>query len=261
MQTLAVGVGDLKKVLSNVKTRGIWGEIQLENLLDQLFTPDQYDKNVVTKKGSNERVEFAIKLPGRDEKDNNVVWLPIDAKFPKEDYERLMEAYEQADVILIKDILKQLEARIKSFAKDIRDKYLDPPNTTDFGIMFLPIEGLYAEVLRIPGLFDTLQKEYRVSIAGPTTISATLNGLNMGFRTLAIKKRSSEVWMLLGAVKTEFGKFGAILEKTHKQLQSASNTIEDAARKSRTIERKLKDVQELPSEEAITLIGNIDEPE
>lgn len=261
MRSLAVGVGDLKKVLSNIRTRGVLGEIQLENLLEQLFTPDQYAKNVVTKRGSNERVEFAVKLPGRDEKGNNVVWLPIDAKFPKEDYERLIEAHEQSDLTLIKNIRRQLEVRVENSAEDINDKYLDPPNTTDFGIMFLPFEGLYAEVLRIPGLFDTLQREYRVIIAGPTTMSAILNGLQMGFRTLAIERRSSEVWALLGAVKTEFSKFGTLLEKTHKKLQEVSNTIEDAARKSRTIERKLKDVQELPSPQAVTLLSDVEEVE
>ncbi len=261
MQTLAAGVGDLKRVLTNVKTRGTWGEIQLGNLLEQILTKDQYAQNVATKKGSNERVEFAIKLPGRDEINENVVWLPIDAKFPKEDYEKLIEAQEQGNPTLAGELIKQLETRIKASAKDIKNKYLDPPNTADFGIMFLPIEGLYAEVLRIPGLCDTLQREYRVNITGPTTLAALLNSLQMGFRTLAIEKRSSEVWVLLGAVKTEFGKFGAILEKTHKKLQEASNTIEDAARKSRTIERKLKKVQELPAPEAVTLLGDVEEAE
>ncbi len=261
MQTLAAGVGDLKRVLTNVKTRGTWGEIQLGNLLEQILTKDQYAQNVAIKKGSNERVEFAIKLPGRDEINENVVWLPIDAKFPKEDYEKLIEAQEQGNPTLAGELVKQLETRIKASAKDIKNKYLDPPNTADFGIMFLPIEGLYAEVLRIPGLCDTLQREYRVNITGPTTLAALLNSLQMGFRTLAIEKRSSEVWVLLGAVKTEFGKFGAILDKTHKKLQEASNTIEDAARKSRTIERKLKNVQELPAPEAVTLLGDVEEAE
>ncbi len=261
MQTLAAGVGDLKRVLTNVKTRGTWGEIQLGNLLEQILTKDQYAQNVATKKGSNERVEFAIKLPGRDETNENVVWLPIDAKFPKEDYEKLIEAQEQGNPTLAGELVKQLETRIKASAKDIKNKYLDPPNTADFGIMFLPIEGLYAEVLRIPGICDTLQREYRVNITGPTTLAALVNSLQMGFRTLAIEKRSSEVWVLLGAVKTEFGKFGTILEKTQKKLQEASNTIEDAARKSRTIERKLKNVQELPAPEAVTLLGDVEEAE
>lgn len=261
MQSLASSVGDLKKVLTNIKTRGTWGEIQLGTLLEQILIKDQYEQNVVTKRGGSERVEFAIKLPGRDETNEGVVWLPIDAKFPKEDYEKLIEAHEQGNPTLAEEVVKQLEARIKASAKDINDKYLDPPNTTDFGIMFLPIEGLYAEVLRIPGLCDTLQREYRINITGPTTLAALLNSLQMGFRTLVIEKRSSEVWALLGAVKTEFGKFGTILEKTHKKLQEASHTIEDAAKKSRTIERKLKNVQELPAPEAGILEGEAEETE
>lgn len=247
MQSLAAGVGDLKKVLTNVKTRGTWGEIHLGSLLEQLLAVEQYAKNVVTKKGSAERVEFAIKLPGRDESAHNLVWLPIDAKFPQEDYQKLVEAQEHADQIGAEEAARQLEIRIKNEAKDIKEKYLDPPNTTDFGIMYLPTESLYAEVLRRPGLSDFIQREYRVVIAGPQTLAALLNSLQMGFRTLAIEKRSSEVWALLGAVKTEFGKFGDILEKTHRKLQEASNTIVDAAQKSRNIERKLKNVQELPA--------------
>ncbi len=255
MQSLASSVGDLKKVLSNVRARGIFGEIQLGALLEQILTKDQYAQNVVTKKDSSERVEYAIKLPGRDNA-GTTVWLPIDAKFPHEDYQRLVEAYEHGDQHLAEEATKQLENRIKNSAKDIREKYLDPPNTTDFGIMFLPIEGIYAEVLRRPGLCEVLQRDYRVVVTGPMTLSAILNSLQMGFRTLAIEKRSSEVWALLGAVRTEFGKFGSLLEKTQKKLQEASNVIEDAARKSRTIERKLKDVQELPATEAIALIGD-----
>ncbi len=250
MQILASSVGDLKKILSNIKARGIWGEMQLEALLEQILTNDQYAKNIATKKNSNEKVEFAVRLPGRNEKDVDVVWLPIDAKFPKEDYEKLVSAHEHGEQSVVDELVKKLESQIKSSAKDIRDKYLDPPNTTDFAIMFLPIEGLYAEVLRIPGLSDTLQREYRVNIAGPTTMAALLNSLQMGFRTLAIEKRSSEVWALLGAVKTEFNKFGTILEKTHKKLQEASGTIEDAAKASRKIEKRLKDVQELPQSDA-----------
>jgi DNA recombination protein RmuC len=246
MQTLASGVGDLKKVLTNVKTRGTWGEIQLGNLLEQILTQDQYLTNVVTKKGSNERVEFAIKLPGRD--DENVL-MPIDAKFPKEDYERLVEAQEQANMDAVKQFTKALEERVKAQAKDIQGKYIDSPHTTDFAVMFLPTEGLYAEVLRIPGLSETLQLKFRVVVAGPTTISAILNSLQMGFRTLAIEKRSSEVWKLLGVVKTEFGKYGKILERTQKKIREAGNIIEAAASKTRNIERKLKDVQELPSQE------------
>ena len=250
MQTLASGVGDLKKVLQNVKTRGTWGEVQLGTLLDQMMTIEQYEKNVATKKGSNDRVEFAIKIPAKDEKLKNI-WLPIDAKFPMEDFQNLIDAEEKCDIALIASLGKALEVRIKSEAKDIRDKYLDPPYTTDFGILFLPIEGLYAEVLRRPGLADTLQREYKVIVTGPTTIAAILNSLQMGFRTLAIEKRSSDVWATLGAIKTEFSTFGDLLDKTHKKLQEASNTIESASRKSRTIERKLNKAQELPVPEIV----------
>jgi DNA recombination protein RmuC len=250
MQSLASGVGDLKKVLTNIKTRGTWGEIQLGNLLEQVLAPEQYIINAVTKKGSNERVEYAVKLP-------EGVLLPIDAKFPQEDYQKLLEAQEQADPVLVEEYGKQLESRIKAEAKDIRDKYLDPPFTTDFGIMFLPIEGLYAEILRRPGLVDSLQREYRVNVTGPTSLAALLNSLQMGFKTLAIQKRSSEVWSLLGAVKTEFGKFGDLLEKTHKKLQEASNTIVDAAQKSRGIERKLRQVQQLPAGETADILLDI----
>jgi len=261
MQTLASGVGDLKRVLTNVKTRGTWGEIQLGNILEQILTQDQYAKNVATKKNSNDRVEFAVKLPGRDEKNGDPVWLPIDAKFPQEDYQRLLDAQEQANPVLAEEAGRALEQRIKVFAKDIRDKYIDPPATTDFGIMFLPTEGLYAEVLRRPGLCDCLQREYRIVPAGPTTLIALLNSLQMGFRTLAIEKRSSEVWSLLGAVKTEFGKFGDILEKTQKKLQEASDTIENAARKSRTIGRKLRSVQEISANEAAAMLEEGDSSE
>lgn len=259
MQTLASGVGDLKRVLTNVKTRGIWGEIQLGNILEQILTAEQYSKNVATKKNSSERVEFAVKLPGRDEKNGEVVWLPIDAKFPQEDYQRLMDAQEQGNSVLAEEAAKAMELKIRSFAKDIRDKYIDPPGTTDFGIMFLPTEGLYAEILRRPGLCDCLQREYRIVIAGPTNLIALLNSLQMGFRTLAIEKRSSEVWTLLGAVKTEFGRFGDILDKTQKKLQEASNTIEDAARKSRSIGRKLKNVQELSVEDSNLLLDEVED--
>jgi len=251
MQALASGVGDLKKVLSNVKIRGTLGEVQLGNILDQMLTPDQYAKNVATKPQSRENVEYAIKLPGRNDQ---VVWLPIDAKFPVEDYQRLIEAQERADIPAIEDAGRALELRIKGEAKDIRDKYIDPPATTDFGILFLPFEGLFAEVLRRPGLYETLQRDYKVIITGPTTIAAFLNSLQMGFRTLVIEKRASEVWNLLAAVKSEFGKFGEILDKTHKQLQAASNTIEDAAKKTRTIERRLKDVQVLQSPDTAALL-------
>lgn len=260
MQNLAVGVGDLKKVLSNVKTRGILGEIQLGNILEQILTAEQYARNVATKKGSRDHVEFAIKLPGKDDS-GEVVYLPLDAKFPREHYDSLISAYDHGDPAAVDEAARLLEGNIKKFAKDIRDKYIDPPHTTDFGIMFLPVEGLYAEVVRRPGLIETLQRDFKIIITGPTTLAAILNSLQMGFRTLAIERRSSEVWTLLGAVKTEFGKFGDILEKTQKKLQEASNTIEDAAKKSRTIEKRLKNVQELPLAETTTLIGNIEEVE
>lgn len=251
MQTLATGVGDLKRVLTNVKSRGVLGEYQLENLLEQLFTPDQYEKNVRTKIGSNAMVEFAIKMPGRNDK---TVWLPIDSKFPKEDFELLMNAYDQGSAEQIEDCRKTFIKGIKKSAGDICGKYIDPPNTTDFAILFLPFESLYAEVLRTPGLFETIQRECKINIAGPTTLSAFLSSLQMGFRTLAIEKRSSEVWQLLGAVKTEFGLFGGILEKTQKKLQEASSNIEQAGVRSRKIERQLKNVQELPKPEVITLL-------
>ncbi|MFA5115713.1 MAG: DNA recombination protein RmuC [Candidatus Omnitrophota bacterium] len=251
MQTLASGVGDLKKVLTNIKVRGTMGEVQLGTLLDQLLTPEQYAKNVVTKEHSRENVEFALKLPGKDDK---VVWLPIDSKFPLEDYQRLIEAQEQANPVLVEEIGRALENRIKSEAKAINEKYLNPPHTTDFGILFLPIEGLYAEVLRRPGLFELLQREYRVIMAGPTTIAALLNCLQLGFRTLAIEKRASEVWNLLGAVKTEFGKFGNILERSMKHIEAVSNTIEAAAKKSKTIERRLREVQALPGSETTKML-------
>jgi DNA recombination protein RmuC len=255
MQELARGVGDLKNVLTNVKTRGGWGEIQLENLIDQILTREQYEKNVITKKGSSERVEIAIKLPGRDTINNEPVWLPVDAKFPVEDYQRLLEAQDLANSIAIIEAGKAIEVRIKGEAKKIAEKYVDPPNTTDFAIMFLPIEGLYAEVLRRPGLAESLQREYRVVVSGPTTLAALLNSLQMGFRTLAIEKRSSEVWKVLSVVKTEFGKFGDILEKTQEKLKQASDTIDTAKVRSRAIERQLRDVQELPANDGnITLV-------
>jgi len=254
MQQLASGVGDLKRVLTNVKTRGVLGEYQLENVLEQLLTPDQYAKNVKTKPGSNALVEFAVKLPGKEDKDK-IVWLPIDAKFPKEDFELLMDAYDKALPELVEEYRKSFIKGIKKNATDIYSKYIDPPNTTDFAILFLPFESLYAEVLRTPGLFESIQRECRVIITGPTTLSALLNSLQMGFRTLAIEKRSSEVWQLLGAVKTEFGNFGTILEKTQKKLQEASNVIDEAGRRSRSIERKLRDVQELPQDQTNALLG------
>ncbi|MBI5072105.1 DNA recombination protein RmuC [Candidatus Falkowbacteria bacterium] len=260
MQTLALGVGDLKKVLSNVKSRGTWGEAQLGNLIEEILTPEQYEKNVKTKKSSRENVEFAVKLPGNDD-DVKQVWLPIDAKFPLEDYQRLVEAQEQGNLLVIEELGKSLEVRIKSEAKDIRDKYLDPPHTTDFGILFVPIESLYAEVLRRPGLFEQIRRDYKVIIAGPTTAQVILNSLQMGFRTLTIQKRSSEVWTLLGAVKTEFGKFGDLLEKTQKKIQETGNTIEDAVAKTRTIEKKLNKVQDLPAAEAERVVLETSERE
>jgi len=253
MQALAGDVGDLKKVLTNVKTRGTWGEVQLGNLLEQVLTGEQYAANVATKTGSQERVEFAIRLPGRG--DDETVWLPIDAKFPREDYERLLDAQDRADPAAAEAAVRQLEARVKLFAKDIREKYLNPPQTTDFAVMFLPTEGLYAEVLRRPGLADTLQRDFRVIVAGPTTLWAILNSLQMGFRTLAIEKRSSEVWKLLGAVKAQFEKFGGMLDRLHKQLQTASNTVETATRRTRTIGRRLREVEELPAGEAQQALG------
>ena len=260
MQSLASGVGDLKKVLTNVKTRGVLGEYQLENILEQLLTPEQYLKNVKTKSGSNEFVEFAIKLPGK-KNDDQPVLLPIDSKFPIEDYQLLLQAYDQADAGGVDSAQKELAKKIKLSARSIRDKYIDPPSTTDFAVMFLPIEGLYAEVLRDVGLFETLQRDYRVVVTGPTTLSALLNSLQMGFRTLAIEKRSSEVWELLAAVKTEFGKFGDILDKTRKKLQEASNVVEDAGRRSRSIARKLQNVQELPARDAAKMLqtGDMEE--
>jgi DNA recombination protein RmuC len=254
MKSLASGVGDLKKVLTNIRTRGTFGEVQLGNLLDQVLTGEQYAQNVATRAGSNERVEFAIRLPGKDDQ-GSAVWLPIDAKFPQEDFQRLLEAQEQANPAALEEASRMLEVRIKNEARSIRDKYLDPPHTTDFGIMFLPTEGLFAEVIRRPGLFDQLQREFHVVVTGPTTLLAVLNSLQMGFRTLAIERRTSEVWSLLGAVKTEFGRFGEVLDKTQKKLQEASNTIETAATRSRAIERKLKNVQELPQEQAVRLLG------
>ena len=261
MQTLASGVGDLKKVLTNIKTRGTFGEIQLHSLLEQILSPDQYQSNVATKRDSATRVEFAIRLPGRGETENHPVWLPIDAKFPQEAYLRLLEAQEAGNANLVEEVSKQLERIIKDMAKNIRDKYLDPPYTTDFGIMFLPTEGLYAEILRRTGLFELLQREFKVVITGPTTLAALLNSLQMGFRTLVIEKRSSEVWTLLGVVKTEFSTFGAILDRTQKKLQEASHTIEKAATRSRAIEKKLKNIQEIPLGDTQKLLEDVEAAE
>lgn len=254
MQQLAIGVGDLKRVLTNVKTRGTWGEVQLEMLLEQMLTPEQYAKNVETVPGTGERVEFAIKLPGTD---NGLtqVWMPIDAKFPKEQYERLAEAADRADAEGVAVAGRELERAVRLEAKKIAEKYLSPPLTTDFAILFLPTEGLYAEVMRRPGLSDELQRVNRVSIAGPSTLSALLNSLQMGFRTLALEKRSSEVWQVLGAVKTEFGKFGDVLAATKTTLERAAKNIEMAETRSRQMARKLKSVEALPIEAAQRLLG------
>jgi DNA recombination protein RmuC len=243
MQTLAAGVGDLKKLLSNVRTRGTWGEVQLGLLLEQMLTPDQYGANVATT-GTNERVEFAIKLPGAEP--GNCVWLPIDAKFPKEDYERLLEAVERSDAAAIEEAARQLETRARQCARSIAHKYVEPPKTTDFAIMYLATEGLYAEVLRRPGLVEALQRDHRVTVAGPMTLAAILNSLQMGFRTLAIQHRSSEVWEVLGTVKTEFSTYSDILTRVQKKLQEATNTVETGLTRTRAIQRKLKDVQQLP---------------
>lgn len=248
MQVLAAGVGDLKKVLSNVKNRGVLGEVQLAALLEQVLVQEQYETNVATRPGSRERVEFAIKLPGAGG-EHSVVWLPIDAKFPLEDYERLQQAQDAADPLAVEVAAKALESRIKLEAKSIVEKYVEPPATTDFALLYLPLEGLYAEVLRRPGLLDTLQREFRVTICGPTTLTALLSSLQMGFRTLAIEKRSSEVWMVLSSVKTEFGRFAEVLASTKRQLQTVANSIDQAEVRTRQIERKLRDVEVLPGQE------------
>ncbi len=244
MQGLAVGVGDLKKVLTNVKTRGIFGEIQLGSLLEEVLPPQQYHRNHATKRGSRDVVEYAIRLPGQGPGEE--VLLPVDAKFPTEDYQRLVEAYEQSNPAAVEEARKQLEARLKGEARDIREKYVDPPATTAFGLLFLPTEGLYAEALRIPGLFEELQHKFRVTLTGPSTLLAFLNSLQMGFRTLAIEKKTNEVWSQLSQIKGEFSKFSELLEHTRKKLQEASNSIETAASKSRSIETKLKKVESLP---------------
>jgi DNA recombination protein RmuC len=257
MKSLAQDVGGLKKVLSNVKQRGGVGEIQLEMLLEQILAPDQYEANVRTKLGSSDLVEFAIKLPGRDDAQRNV-YLPVDAKFPKDAYEQLVDAYDIADPAAIDLANKNIENVIKKMAKDIRDKYLDPPNTTDFAIMFLPFEGIYAEVIRRSNLLEQLQREFKIVVTGPTTLAAILNSLQMGFRTLALQKRSSEVWSILGAVKTEFEKFGSLLDKAHKHISSAGETIEQLqGTRTKAINRRLKEVQALPASESAAIISDI----
>ncbi|MBP6675986.1 MAG: DNA recombination protein RmuC, partial [Vitreoscilla sp.] len=255
MQNLARDVGSLNRVLTNVKTRGVFGEVQLAGLLEQVFTPEQYGRNVETVPGSNARVEFAIRLPGRRD-DGQPLWLPIDAKFPREDYERLLAAQEAADPVAAEAAAKAIEMRLRAEAKTIREKYIAAPYTTDFGILFVPTEGLYAEALRRPGLVEALQREHRITLAGPTTLLATLSSLQMGFRTLALEKRSAEVWEVLGAVKTEFGKFGEVLAKTKKKLDEASNTISDAETRTRAMTRKLKSVETLPESQTQALLGN-----
>jgi DNA recombination protein RmuC len=254
MQNLATGVGDLKKVLTNVKARGTWGEVQLGALLEQILTPDQYDKNVRIRGDSQERVEYAIRLPGQDDHPDSCVWMPIDSKFPQEDYLKLVEAADTGDGDAVQKTAAALLRSVHSSAKEIRDKYLNPPATTDFAIMFLPTEGLYAEVLRQPGQVEKIQQDYRIVVAGPTTLSAILSSLRIGFRTLAIEKRSSEVWKVLAAVKTEFGKFGHVLSTVKRQLNTASNTIEQTGVRTRAMERKLQTVQELPSAESTEIL-------
>ena len=250
MKTLAEDVGGLKKVLGNVKTRGTFGEVQLAALLEQMLSPEQYEANVKTRRNATEFVEFAIKLPGKDN-GKDVVYLPIDAKFPKDVYEQYIDAYEEGDTSLIESTSRQLETTVKRMAKDIHDKYIEPPYTTDFAIMFLPFENIYAEVIRRTALIETLQKDYKIVVTGPTTLGAILNSLQMGFRTLAIQKRTSEVWSVLGAVKTEFGKFGGMLEKVQKNLQNAGDQLEEVmGKRTRAIERKLRQVEALPAEES-----------
>jgi len=252
MQSLAAGVGDLKKVLSNIKTRGTLGEVQLHNLLEQILTPDQYGANVATKPGSDARVEFAIRLPGRDDKP---LWLPIDAKFPQEDYLRLVEAQEQGNQAATLEATRQLDKTVLGMAKLICDKYLSPPDTTDFAVMFLVNEGSYATVLSRPGLFDTILRDHKVIVAGPTTIAALLSSLSLGFKTLTIEKRTSDVWRLLGAIKTEFMTFGTLLDKTRKKLDEASSSIDAAATRTRRIQKKMQGIEQLPVLEANDLLG------
>ena len=259
MQKLADGVGSLQRVLTNVKTRGMFGEVQLEALLEQVLTIEQYAKQVETKPRSNQRVDFAIRFPGRGGDDGEPVWLPVDAKFPREDYERLLDAQDRADAPAAEAAAKALEARIRTEAKSIAESYLAPPHTTDFAILFLPAEGLYAEVLRRPGLMDSLQRDYRVTLAGPTTLLAMLNSLHMGFRTLALEQQASEVWKVLGAVKTEFERYGDWVEKVREQVQKAADTLDRADTRSRQMRRALKNVEALPEGEAHALLPKFDE--
>ena len=255
MKNLATGVGDLKKVMEGVKTRGIYGEVQLGAIIEDILNKSQYEENIATKKGSNDRVEFAIKMPGKDAE--SLVYLPIDSKFPVENYSRLLAAYDSGDKTEIDKYAKALASDVKEQAKKISTKYLDPPMTTDFGIMFVPTESLYAEILRIPGLSDEIRQKFHVSVTSPSTLPVALNGLLMGFKTVAIEKRSAEVWQTLGAVKTQFGKFSDLLEGVQKKLQESANKIESAKTTSRQIERKLKNVEELPESDSVKLIGEI----
>jgi len=259
MRSLAAGVGDLKRVLSNVKARGTWAEVQLGAILEQTLTPEQYAKNVQIREYSRDVIEYAIRLPGPDDSLGSFVWLPIDSKFPQEDYLRLLDASEDADPEAVQRAVASLLRAVQTSAKDISEKYIDPPRTTDFAIMFLPTEGLYAEVLRQPGQVEELQRKYRVVIAGPTTLTAILSSLRMGFQTLALEKRSHEVWMVLAAVKTEFGKFGEVLAKVKRQLSAATNTIDETERRTRVMGRKLRDVEQLPGADSSALLG-FDEP-
>ena len=257
MKNLATGVGDLKKVMEGVKTRGIYGEVQLNSIISDILSPSQYQENINTKPGSADRVEFAVKMPGREE--DHETYLPIDSKFPVENYSRLISAYDQGNKTDILTYQKALATDVKEQAKKISTKYIEPPFTTDFGMMFVPTESLYAEILRIPGLSDEIRQKYNISITSPSTLPVTLSGLLMGFRTVAIEKRSSEVWQVLGAIKTQFNKFGDLLEATKKKLQESANKIDAAATTSRQIERRLKEVENLPTADSIKLIGEIDD--
>ncbi len=258
MQSLAAGVGDLRRVLSNVKTRGTWGEVQLGTLLEQMLTPAQFSRDVQIRPNSQERVEFAIRLPGKE--GDQDVWLPIDAKFPQEDYLRLVEAAERSDPIAVESAAKSLAEQLVTMARTIKNAYLHPPHSTDFAIMYLPTEGLYAEALRRPGLVESLQRDHRIVVAGPTTLAALINSLQMGFRTLAIQKQAGEAWRVLGAVKGEFQKFGDVLDKLHKKLTEAAGTVEDATHRSRQMEKRLRKVETLPESEASRLLGMDEEP-
>ena len=260
MQNLASGVGDLKRVLTNVKARGTWAEYQLGDILDQTLTPEQYASNVQTREGTTERVEFAVKFPGPEDDSGSSIWLPIDSKFPTEDYQRLQAAADKADAEAVDKALAAFLRTVRHSAKEIQTKYINPPSTTDFAVMFLATEGMYAEVLRQPGMLEEIQQNHRILIAGPTTLTALLTSLRMGFRTLAIEKQASEVWQVLAAVKTEFGKFGGVLDKVKRQLDTASRSIEETGTRTRVMERKLRSVESLPDDKATELLG-LDEPD